>query len=172
MKIIFFFQLKQIVFFSRVLMTLLSLLHNFIQLSMNSGSVQAQSLFVVCPRFVMIRISDKSLTYFPAGNKVKRFSLVNHTTPTFNHHRHIIITTSWVGFLLSGLKLISDLQAQSLILHKSLFKWKFQRAVLVTIKDKKVSSGKCFGLECKFSVKLLMYSREKSVHTVVLWAAV
>ena len=146
MKIIFFFRLKQIVFFSHVLMTLLSLLHNFIQVSLNSGSVQAQNLLAVCPRFAMIRISDKSLTYFPAGNKAKRLWSVNHTTQTINHHHHIIITTSWVGFLLSGLKLISHLQAQSFILHKSPFKWEFQRAVLVKIKEKNVSFGKSFGL--------------------------
>ena len=36
----------------------LSVLHNFIQLSLNSGSAQAQILLAVCRRFVMVRISD------------------------------------------------------------------------------------------------------------------
>ena len=36
----------------------LSLLHNFIQQSLNSGSAQVQILLVVCRRFVMVRISD------------------------------------------------------------------------------------------------------------------
>ena len=36
-----------------------SLLHNFIQLSLNSGSTQVQTLFVACRRFAMVRISDK-----------------------------------------------------------------------------------------------------------------
>ena len=36
----------------------LSLLHNLIQLSLNSGSVQVQSLLAACWRFAMVRISD------------------------------------------------------------------------------------------------------------------
>ena len=36
----------------------LSLLHNFIQLSLDSGSAQAQILLAECPRFAMVRISD------------------------------------------------------------------------------------------------------------------
>ena len=36
----------------------LSLLHNFIQLSLNSGSAQVQILLAACWRFVMVRISD------------------------------------------------------------------------------------------------------------------
>ena len=36
----------------------LSLLHNFIQLSLNLGSAQAQILLAACWRFVMVRISD------------------------------------------------------------------------------------------------------------------
>ena len=51
----------------------LSLLHNFIQQSLNSGSVQVQILFAACWRFTMVRISDK---------------LVNHTTKTIHHHHH------------------------------------------------------------------------------------
>ena len=35
----------------------LSLLHNFIQLSLNSGSAQVQTLFATCWRFAMLRIS-------------------------------------------------------------------------------------------------------------------
>ena len=34
------------------------LLHNFIQLSLDSGSAQVQTLFAVCRRFAMVRISD------------------------------------------------------------------------------------------------------------------
>ena len=36
----------------------LSLLHNFTQLSLKSGSVQVQTLFAACRRFTMVRISD------------------------------------------------------------------------------------------------------------------
>ena len=36
----------------------LLLLHNFIQLSLNSGSAQVQTLLAACRRFAMVRISD------------------------------------------------------------------------------------------------------------------
>ena len=36
----------------------LSLLHNFIQLILNSGSAQVQILLTVCRRFAIVRISD------------------------------------------------------------------------------------------------------------------
>ena len=36
----------------------LSLLHNFIQQSLNSGSAQLQALLALCRRFMMVRISD------------------------------------------------------------------------------------------------------------------
>ena len=36
----------------------LSLLHKFIQQSLNSGSAQVQILLAACPRLVMVRISD------------------------------------------------------------------------------------------------------------------
>ena len=36
----------------------LSLLHNFIQLSLNSDSAQVQTLLTACWRFAMVRISD------------------------------------------------------------------------------------------------------------------
>ena len=36
----------------------LSLLHNFIHLSLNSGSAQVQTLLAACRRFAMVRISD------------------------------------------------------------------------------------------------------------------
>ena len=58
---------------SRIAVVLwLSLLHNFIQLRLQSGSAQVQTLLTSCWRFAMLRISDKS------GNKGKRFSLVDH----------------------------------------------------------------------------------------------
>ena len=38
----------------------LSLLHNFIQLSLSSGPVQVQTLLADCHRFAMVRISDSS----------------------------------------------------------------------------------------------------------------
>ena len=38
----------------------LSLLHNFIQQSLNSDSVQVQILLPVCRRVAMVRISDKA----------------------------------------------------------------------------------------------------------------
>ena len=59
----------------------LSLLHNFIQLSLNSGSAQAQTLLAACRRFAMMRISDN-------GDKAKHLSSVNHTTKTIHHHHH------------------------------------------------------------------------------------
>ena len=39
----------------------LSLLHNFIKLSRNSGSAQVRTLLAACRRFAMVRISD----YYP-----------------------------------------------------------------------------------------------------------
>ena len=36
----------------------LSLLHNFIQLSLNLGSAQVQTLVTACRRFAMVMISD------------------------------------------------------------------------------------------------------------------
>ena len=54
----------------------LSLLHNFIQLSLNSGSAQVQTLLAACWRFAMVRISDNG----PDWNKSIRPSSVNHTT--------------------------------------------------------------------------------------------
>ena len=62
----------------------LSLLHNFIQLSLNPGSVQVQILLAVCRRFAMVRISAN----VQDGNKAKRFSSVNHTRKTIHHHLH------------------------------------------------------------------------------------
>ena len=56
----------------------LSLLHKFIQLSLNSGSAQFQTLLSACRGFAMVRISDKA----------KRLSSVNHTTKTIHHHHH------------------------------------------------------------------------------------
>ena len=38
--------------------TWLSLLHNFIQQSLNSGSAQVQILLAACRRFAMVKISD------------------------------------------------------------------------------------------------------------------
>ena len=37
---------------------LVKLLHNFIHLSLNSGSAQVQTLLAACWRFAMVRISD------------------------------------------------------------------------------------------------------------------
>ena len=62
----------------------LSLLHNFIQRNLKSGSEQVKILFAACWRFAMVRIS----TVVPAGNKAKRLSSVNHTTKTIHHHHH------------------------------------------------------------------------------------
>ena len=60
----------------------LSLLHNFIQLSLNSGFAQVQTR--------SRRVGDSrwwwSLTMAPAGNKAKRLSSANHTTKTIHHH--------------------------------------------------------------------------------------
>ena len=57
----------------------LSLLHNFIHQSLNSGSAQVQILLTACPKFVI----RKSLTMILAGNKAKRLSSVNHTKKQF-----------------------------------------------------------------------------------------
>ena len=43
--------------------TTTSLLHNFIQQSLNSGSAQVQILLVACRRFEMVRISDNGLDW-------------------------------------------------------------------------------------------------------------
>ena len=56
----------------------LSLLHNFIQVNLNSGYVQVQSLLTACRRFAMVRISD---------NKAKRLSSVNHTAEAIDHNQ-------------------------------------------------------------------------------------
>ena len=61
-----------------------TLLHNFIQLSLNSGSAQVQTLLVVCQRFARVR----SLTMVQHENKAKRLSSVNHTTKTVHRHHH------------------------------------------------------------------------------------
>ena len=39
----------------------LSLLYNFIQISLNSGSARVQTLLAACRRFAMVRISDSGL---------------------------------------------------------------------------------------------------------------
>ena len=54
----------------------LSLLHNFIQQSLNSGSAQVEILLAVCWRFAMVRSSDNG----PGWN--------NHITKTIHHHHH------------------------------------------------------------------------------------
>ena len=41
----------------------LSLLHNFIQQSLNAGSVQVQILLAACQRFEMVRISDNDSSW-------------------------------------------------------------------------------------------------------------
>ena len=43
---------------------------------------EVQTMLVVCQRSAMVRISDK----FPAGNKAKRLTSINHTTQTIHHH--------------------------------------------------------------------------------------
>ena len=61
----------------------LSPLHNFIQLSLNSGSAQVQILW---------RIKDSrwwgSLAMLLAGNKTKHISTVNYAIKTIHHHHH------------------------------------------------------------------------------------
>ena len=48
----------------------LSPLHSFIQLSLNSGSAQVQTLLAACRRLAMVRISDNSpRNKVEAGNK-------------------------------------------------------------------------------------------------------
>ena len=57
----------------------LSLLQNFIQLRLNSGSVQFQ---------ILLAVSQESLTLVSARNKAKRLSSPNHTTKTIHRHHH------------------------------------------------------------------------------------
>ena len=61
-------------------------------------------------------------------------------------------------FVLPKLKFIFYLWAQSKILLKSSFKQDFERTSWVTVETKEVSSAKSFGLECKFSVKSIMWT--------------
>ena len=84
----------------------LSLLHNFIQLSLNSGSAQVQILLAACRRFAMVRISDNGLGW---KKKAKRLSSVNLTTKTIHHHHHRhhhhhhkSTVSMLIGFLLKG----------------------------------------------------------------------
>ena len=60
----------------------LSLLHNFVQQSLNSGYAQVQNLLTACQR--------NNGPMVQAGNKAKRFSFVNHATKTTHHHQLII----------------------------------------------------------------------------------
>ena len=62
----------------------LSLLHNFIQLSLNSVLSRFKPN---SRRFGNLRWWG-SLTMVPVGNKAKRLSSVNHTTKTIHHHHH------------------------------------------------------------------------------------
>ena len=62
----------------------LSLLHNFIQQSLNSGSAQVQILLAACWKSWWWG----SLTMVLAGNKVKCLSSVIRTTKTIYHHHH------------------------------------------------------------------------------------
>ena len=62
----------------------LSLLHNFILISLSSGSAEVQILLAVCRRFAIVSVAGD----VAAGNKAKRFSSVNHTTITIHHHHH------------------------------------------------------------------------------------
>ena len=61
-----------------VIVVITTTCYNFIQLSLNSGSVQVHTLLAACRRFAMVG----SLTMVPAGNKAKRLSSVNHPTKT------------------------------------------------------------------------------------------
>ena len=60
----------------------LSLLHNFIPLSFNSGPVQVQILLAACHRFAMVRISDNGCGW-------KRLLSVKHSTKIIHHHYHL-----------------------------------------------------------------------------------
>ena len=82
--IVLFSNLLSFIFSWRVVWWL-SLLHNFIQLNLNSGSAPARTLLAAYRRFAMVRIS---LTMVPAGNKSNRLSSVNHTRKTIHHHHH------------------------------------------------------------------------------------
>ena len=63
-----------------------SLLHNFIQQSLN----QVLCKFKTCSRCVGDSRWWQSLTMVPAENKAQSLSLVNHNTETIHHHhRHL-----------------------------------------------------------------------------------
>ena len=59
----------------------LSLLHNFIQQSLNSDSAQVQTLPVTCRRYAMVQWSRLEI-------KHKRFLSVNNSAKTIHHHHH------------------------------------------------------------------------------------
>ena len=61
----------------------LSLLHNFIQQSLNWGSGSQ-----TCTRHVGYLRLLGSLTMVPGGKKAKCLLSVNHTTKTIHHHHH------------------------------------------------------------------------------------
>ena len=71
----------------------LSLLHNFIQQSLNwdSGSQ-------TCTRHVGYLRLLGSLTMVPGGNKTKRLLSVNHTTKTIHHHHQHFSTKMLLMF--------------------------------------------------------------------------
>ena len=83
--LLFCFQIFHRLFSRGAVVWWLSLLHNFILLSLNSGSAPARTLLAAYRRFAMVRIS---LTMVPAGYKTKRLSSVNHTRKTIHHHHH------------------------------------------------------------------------------------
>ena len=78
--------------------SLIRLIHNFIRLSLNSGSAQVQILLAACRRFTMARISDNG----PGWKKAKRLSSERRTTKTIHHHHdhdHHLHSINWPNFI-------------------------------------------------------------------------
>ena len=76
----------------------LSLLHNFIQLSLNSGSAQVKTLLVACQRFAVVRISDNGPDWKIRLNAFRR-STITQKTIHHHHHRHHHVSKTFVFVL-------------------------------------------------------------------------
>ena len=78
-------------------------------------------------------------------------------------------TTSWVGFVLSELKLVSHWEAKLLILVKSSLKWSLKEPRQWQLKIKNCHQQKWFWLECKFTVKSLIHRKKSSGPSMENW---
>ena len=95
----------------------LLLLHNVIQLSLNSGYAQFKS----CSRHVGDLRWWGSLTMIPAGNKAKHLSSVNHTTKTIHHHHSLSSRCNYSKYFFCCKKMYGNLEAAKQRLLEVLF---------------------------------------------------